>query len=66
MRVNCFTLAVMVGAMMGANRLGYPGEVQPLTGKVNWFDEYMDEKDRVDLDDEGKARDISGDDSGMV
>ena len=68
MRVNCVTLAlvIVVGAMVGANRLGYPGEVHPLTGKGNWFEEYMDEKDRMDLDDEGKALDISVDDSGMV
>ena len=66
MRVNCFTLALMVGAMVGANRLAYPGEVQPLTGKGNWFDEYMDEKDRMDVDAEGKALDISVDDEGMV
>jgi hypothetical protein len=65
MRVNTFTLVLLVGAMAGANRLGYPGEVKPLTGKGNWFDEYMDEKDRMDLDEEGKALDISVDDSGM-
>jgi hypothetical protein len=66
MRVNCVTLALVVGAMVGANRLGYPGEVHPLTGKGNWFQDYMDLKDKMDLEAEGKALDISVDDSGMV
>ena len=55
----------MVGAMAGANRLGYPGEVKLVTGKDNWFVEYMEEKDRMDVDEEGKAFNISVDDSGM-
>ena len=66
MRVNCVTLALVVGAMVGANRLGYPGEVHPLTGKGNWFQDYMDQKDKMDLEAEGKALDIAVDDEGMV
>ena len=68
MRVNCVTLAlvIVVGAMVGANRLGYPGKVHPLTGRGNWFQDYMDQKDKMDLEAEGKALDIAVDDEGMV
>ena len=65
MRVTTSTLVLMLGAMAVANRLGYPGEVKPVTDEDNWFVQYMDEKDRVDVDAEGKALDISVDDSGM-
>ena len=57
MRVNCVTLAlvIVVGAMVGANG-----------GKGNWFQDYMDQKDKMDLEAEGKALDIAVDDEGMV
>jgi hypothetical protein len=68
MRANCVTLAlvIVVGAMVGANRVGYPDNVHPLTGKGNWFQDYMDQKDKMDLEAEGKALDIAVDDEGMV
>ena len=65
MRVTNSTLILMLGAMAVANRLGYPGEVKPVAEEDNWFVEYLDDKDRVDLDEEGKALDLSVDDAGM-
>ena len=44
-----------------ANRLGYPEEAE----EDNWFSQYLDDKDRVDLDEEGKALDLSVDGAGM-
>ena len=61
MRVTNSTLILMLGAMAVANRLGYPGEVKPVADEDNWFAEYLDDKDRVDLDEEGKALDLSVD-----
>ena len=55
----------MLGAMAVANRLGYPGEVKPVADEDNWFAQYLDDKDRVDLDEEGKALDLSVDGAGM-
>ena len=65
MRVTTSTLILMLGAMAVANRLGYPGEVKPVAEEDNWFVDYLDDKDRVDLDEEGKALDLSVDDAGM-
>ena len=65
MRVTNSTLILMLGAMAVANRLGYPGEVKPVAEEDNWFVQYLDDKDRVDLDEEGKALDLSVDDAGM-
>jgi hypothetical protein len=65
MRVTNSTLILMLGAMAVANRLGYPGEVKPVAEEDNWFVDYLDDKDRVDLDEEGKALDLSVDDAGM-
>ena len=65
MRVTNSTLILMLGAMAVANRLGYPGEVKPVAEEDNWFVDYLDNKDRVDLDEEGKALDLSVDDAGM-
>ena len=59
MRVTNSTLILMLGAMAVANRLGYPGEVKPVAEEDNWFVDYLDHKDRVDLDEEGKALDLS-------
>ena len=54
MRVNCVTFVlVMVGAMVRANG-----------GKEDWFQDYMDQKDKVDLEAEGEALDLSVDDEG--
>ena len=53
MRVNCVTLALVV--VVGANG-----------GNGNWFQDYMDQKDKMDLEAEGKALDIAVDDEGMV
>ena len=65
MRVTNSTLILMLGAMAVANRLGFPGEVKPVAEEDNWFVQYMDDKDRVDLDEEGKALHLSVDDAGM-
>ena len=65
MRVTNSTLILMLGAMAVANRLGYPGEVKPVADEDNWFVQYLDDKDRVDLDEEGKALDLSVDGAGM-
>ena len=65
MRVTNSTLILMLGAMAVANRLGYPGEVKPVAEEDNWFVQYIDDKDRVDLDEEGKALDLSVDSAGM-
>jgi hypothetical protein len=39
--------------------------VKPVAEEDNWFVDYLDDKDRVDLDEEGKALDLSVDDAGM-
>ena len=65
MRVTTTTRILMLGAMAVANRLGYPGGVKPVAEEDNWFIQYMDDKDRVDLDEEGKALDLSVDGAGM-
>ena len=65
MRVTNSTLILMLGAMAVANRLGYPGEVKPVAEEDNWLVDYLDDKDRVDLDEEGKALDLSVDGAGM-
>ena len=65
MRVTNSTLVLMLGAMAVANRLGYPEEVKPVAEEDNWFSQYLDDKDRVDLDEEGKALDLSVDGAGM-
>ena len=61
MRVTNSTLVLLLGAMAMANRLGYPEEAE----EDNWFSQYLDDKDRVDLDEEGKALDLSVDGAGM-
>ena len=61
MRVTNSTLVLMLGAMAVANRLGYPEGVKP--GVEDWFSQYLDARD--DLDEEGKALDLSVDDAGM-
>ena len=54
MRVNVtLVLVVVVGAMVG-----------PDGGKGDWFQDYMDEKDKGDLEAEGEALDLSVDDEG--
>ena len=61
MRVTNSTLVLLLGAMAVANTLGYPEEAE----EDNWFSQYLDDKDRVDLDEEGKALDLSVDGAGM-
>ena len=51
----------MLGAMAVANRLGYSEGVKP--DGEDWFSDYLDSRD--DLDEEGKALDLSVDDAGM-
>jgi hypothetical protein len=61
MRVTNTTLVLMLGAMAVANRLGYSEGVKP--DGEDWFSDYLDSRD--DLDEEGKALDLSVDDAGM-
>ena len=65
MKITNSALILMLGAMAVANRLGFPGEMKPVAEEDNWFVQYLDDKDRVDLDEEGKALDLSVDDAGM-
>ena len=65
MRITNSALILMLLAMAVANRLGFPGEMKPVAEEDNWFVQYIDDKDRVDLDEEGKALDLSVDGAGM-
>ena len=51
----------MLAAMAMANRLGYSEGVKP--DGEDWFSDYLDSRD--DLEEEGKALDLSVDDAGM-
>ena len=65
MRITNSALILMLGAMAVANRLGFPGEMEPVAEEDNWFVQYLDDKDRVDLDEEGRSLDLSVDGAGM-
>ena len=65
MRITNSALILMLLAMAVANRLGFPGEMKAVAKEDNWFVQYLDDKDRVDLDEEGRSLDLSVDGAGM-
>ena len=63
MKITNSALILMLLAMAMANRLG--GGMEPVAEEDNWFVQYLDDKDRVDLDEEGRSLDLAVDGAGM-
>ena len=63
MKITNSALILMLLAMAVANRLG--GGMEPVAEEDNWFVQYLDDKDRVDLDEEGRSLDLAVDGAGM-
>ena len=62
MRITNSALILMLLAMAVANRLG--GGMEPVAEEDNWFVQYLDEKDRGDVDAEGRSLDLAVDAAG--